>query len=293
MMKVPPYPLTGESIPVLEDSETVLTLLIEQSDLFTRYEGGILPERDSLTGITNILDVGCGPGGWGLEVAKLHTEIEVVGVDISSRMIEDARSRAQRLGVHNIRFLEMDITKRLALEDGSFDLVNGRCLQGSLNTASWLPFVLEGKRVLRPGGTLRLTEAAFTESNSAVFNELYELLALAFYKNGYSFSTNGRGTSTGLAYMLPELMRNAGFHVIHSRGWTIDCSSKTDDYDALLQHVRITFSPYVLGTFICKTDLMSAQEYQQLYNRAMSAAASTSFQAMAYFLTVTGERPCE
>lgn len=53
-----------------------------------------------------VLDVGCGAGELSLALARQHAGAAVLGVDISSDLIEVARSRAA--GLSNVRFIEAD-----------------------------------------------------------------------------------------------------------------------------------------------------------------------------------------
>ncbi len=107
--------------------------LLLQDKLFTQAMGGTLPATYDLTGVTRILDIACGPGGWALEVAYQHSDIEVVGIDISPAMIEYARSQAQVQHLENAAFLVMDTRTPLAFPDASFDLINARLLLSFVN----------------------------------------------------------------------------------------------------------------------------------------------------------------
>lgn len=56
-----------------------------------------------------VLDIGCGPGTTALELARrVGRDGEVVGVDISERMVAAARRRAAKAGVTNTRFVVGD-----------------------------------------------------------------------------------------------------------------------------------------------------------------------------------------
>lgn len=68
-----------------------------------------------------VLELGCGTG-WGLNAGALDLpESQFVGVDFSSRMIEDARNAAAAAGVSNVNFEAADI---LAFEpEGEFDYI--------------------------------------------------------------------------------------------------------------------------------------------------------------------------
>lgn len=68
-----------------------------------------------------ILDAGCGPGVFTMELAKRHPEAEVVGVDIDRAAVERANTIASRAGILNCRFRVGDVTG-LGFQ-GEFDLV--------------------------------------------------------------------------------------------------------------------------------------------------------------------------
>jgi ubiquinone/menaquinone biosynthesis C-methylase UbiE len=272
---------------ILRNNPIEPSRLIQQSDLYTKYEGGIFPELDHLYGITSVLDVACGPGGWALEVARLHPNIDVTGGDIDPHMITCAQDRARNLRLPNAHFVEMDIRQPLNLPGHSVDVINGRFLQGVLDTQAWMPFLRNCQRTLRSGGTLRLTEAAFAESNNADFNRLTSLLALAFFASGRSFSSDGQ--YLGLVYIMGQILRDAGYCNIRSRTWTVDYSYETDAYDAMFEHHRILYSSDVMGAFLIQADVISAEEYQALYDRAMKAFVNSSFTAISYYATITGE----
>lgn len=95
------------------ESAAEMARLMRQDQLMTSGMGGVLPEID-LNGVQHVLDLACGPGGWPLEVAYTYSDIEVVGVDISERMIAYASAQAQVQQRANVSFQVMDILKPLA-----------------------------------------------------------------------------------------------------------------------------------------------------------------------------------
>src|SRR5579859_2108688 len=87
------------------ESGAEMARLIDQDHLINQGMGGLLSERSNdFSGIRHILDIGCGPAGWALEVAFALPEIEVIGFDISQAMIDYARTRARVQGLHNASF---------------------------------------------------------------------------------------------------------------------------------------------------------------------------------------------
>ena len=69
-----------------------------------------------------IFDVGCGGGSLTITLADaVAPDGEVVGLDISSGLLEVARRRAAEAGRSNVRFVDMDV-QTSTLEPGPFDL---------------------------------------------------------------------------------------------------------------------------------------------------------------------------
>ncbi len=100
--------------------------LLNQDRLITRHMGGIFPARLDLSNVLDVLDIGCGPGGWVFEVAFAYPGMNVVGIDISQTTIEYARAQAKVQLLDNASFKVMDATKPLAFPDNSFDFINAR-----------------------------------------------------------------------------------------------------------------------------------------------------------------------
>jgi len=90
------------------------------------------------------LDLGTGTGGAAFAIARRFPEAEVVGADISDRMIEQARRNATDDLRNRVRFEVADASK-LPYEDGAFDLVG---------LSNMIPFFDELERVTAPRGFL-------------------------------------------------------------------------------------------------------------------------------------------
>ena len=90
------------------------------------------------------LDLGTGTGGAAFAIASRFPEAEVIGVDLSKRMIEHARSKLTDDLRGRVRF-EVADAAHLPYADVSFDLVG---------LSNMIPFFDELDRVLAPGGFL-------------------------------------------------------------------------------------------------------------------------------------------
>lgn len=96
------------------------------------------------------LDAGCGGGRYSIAMAGLGAK-HVIGADISSSGLEDARSRAE--SIPNVEFREASVLE-LPFDDAAFDFV---CSSGVLHhTSDAQRGLAELVRVLKPGGQLFL-----------------------------------------------------------------------------------------------------------------------------------------
>ena len=101
-----------------------------------------------------VLDVGCGPGTITVDLAARLPEGEIIGIDASAGVLEQAREAAGRSGQGrsgqgNVRF-EVGDTYDLSFGDGTFDVVHAhQVLQHLTDPVAALK---EMRRVCRPGG---------------------------------------------------------------------------------------------------------------------------------------------
>ncbi|NLM20600.1 MAG: class I SAM-dependent methyltransferase [Peptococcaceae bacterium] len=76
----------------------------ERIDLITRF----LIEKQILQETSMVLDIGCGPGKFALEFARTSRKGQVVGVDISPKMLEAAENNLLAAGLDNVQFKYLD-----------------------------------------------------------------------------------------------------------------------------------------------------------------------------------------
>jgi ubiquinone/menaquinone biosynthesis C-methylase UbiE len=112
-------------------------------------------QRLALARGANVLDVGCGTGASALPVAvAVGPNGFVIGVDLSSRLLDRARAKATARGLTNVEFRLADMTA-LGYPDSRFDAVV------SIFSIFFVPdmegLVRELWRMVRPGGKLAVT----------------------------------------------------------------------------------------------------------------------------------------
>ena len=102
-----------------------------------------------------LLDVGCGPGTITLGLSEAVAPGEVVGVDVQSLLIEQARTLASDRGVQNVRFEVADVYQ-LPFPACSFDVVLAHAVL--MHVREPVRALQEIRRVLRPGGLAGLRD---------------------------------------------------------------------------------------------------------------------------------------
>jgi SAM-dependent methyltransferase len=123
-------------------------------------------------GVERVLDAGCGTGHTALAFAPLVAE--VVGIDLTEAMLEQARQLAAERGLKNVQFQHGDV-EQLPFPDAAFDIVTSRY------SAHHYPHpalaLREFARVLRPGGLFLLVDVvAADDPTQDTFLNAIELL---------------------------------------------------------------------------------------------------------------------
>jgi len=107
---------------------------------------GILPDDV-------VMDFGCGPGYYTIEIAKRARA--AIAVDISSEMLQKAQNKATKSGIKNIQFLQSD-GKQLQPSESSVDKILLVTVYHEL--ADSHEILKEFRRILKPQGFLVIVE---------------------------------------------------------------------------------------------------------------------------------------
>lgn len=283
-------PLPRENTYVLDsESGTEMARIILQDRMVTKCMGGAISEREDaeVAAMHDILDIACGPGAWVLDMAFAYPKIHVTGIDISRTMIEYARANAQVQDLHNASFKVMDALQPLDFADNSFDLVNARAMFAFMSRADWPKLVQECMRILRPGGTLRMTEIEYGISNSPATEKLSGMFTQALQRTGRSFSPDGR--HLGITPMLEYFLRKAGFEHLQKRPYVLDASMGSEAYSSNYQNIMAVHK--MLQPFLVSKGLITDEEFEPLYQQSLAEMQLEDFCSLWYFLTVWGQKP--
>jgi SAM-dependent methyltransferase len=159
-----------------------------------------------------LLDVGCGPGSITLGIAAAVAPGQVLAIDLSSEVLEEARRLATEKGARNVRFERADI-RDLAQPDGAFDVVYAH--QVLQHVAQPVNALAAMKRLLVRGGLVAVRDGDYgtctwspAEPRIARWLEIYHAVA----------SANGADADAGRH--LHGWLVQAGFEELHLSGTT-------------------------------------------------------------------------
>jgi SAM-dependent methyltransferase len=271
-----------------------LTRLLNLDRVITASMGGPLAGGiDQLEPLTTILDLACGPGGWVLDTAFAlrGQEVEVAGVDSSAAMIAYANMLAHTQQRTNASFEVMDITRPLTFADGTFDCINARFLVGVLKGRSqWAAMLSDCRRLLRPGGMLRLVETdGLVVTTSPSLARLQQCLNRSMHERGYGLSSDG-GVTLGITPMLPHLLREAGFTQIRLTPFVFDGSHPDGAWMPCLRLCEFTYYLAYGQRLLDDLVLTETETIPQVIEHMLADINATAFGCLTYGLMVCATR---
>ncbi|KAI8067609.1 S-adenosyl-L-methionine-dependent methyltransferase [Gongronella butleri] len=111
----------------------------------------LAPVTDHLRKGATVLDIGCGPGSWTMEIAGEYPKSTIVGVDMASMFPKDIKPL-------NCQFYQCDVLRGLPFQDATFDYVFMRFMGHGIERDQWPTVLQDILRVLKPGGWMEIVE---------------------------------------------------------------------------------------------------------------------------------------
>jgi SAM-dependent methyltransferase len=180
-----------------------------QTSWVTNQESAEIPRALELEPGSRVLEIGCGSGGYALQVAAT-TGCSVVGIDLNDAGVRNGNSLAiaQNLS-HRVAFEQCDVSKGLPFGDAVFD---GVFANDVLCHISGRHAVLrETFRVLKPLGRLLFSDALVI--GGAISHEEVATRSSIGY---YIFTPPGYNE---------QLMQQAGFHLLGADDTTANAAA--------------------------------------------------------------------
>ncbi len=165
------------------------------------YEAKLNHVRSLFQPADKVLEIGCGSGNTALQLATACAH--VTASDLSSRMIECARSRMRNTSTRNVRFVHADANRTLA--DGPFDTIL------AFSLLHLVPDVLDTLGAihaqLKPGGLFISKTVCIAERNIGI-RSLVRLMSVAPITPDVNLLSQSE---------LRHMIQQAGFEVIETR----------------------------------------------------------------------------
>lgn len=106
-----------------------------------------------------LLDVGCGPGTLTADLAGRVAPGTVVGVEVETDVLAQARAHCEDVGVSNVAFVQGDF-RTVGLEPGDFDVVHAHQVLQHLRDPVGALVAMAG--LVRPGGLIAVRDSDYS-----------------------------------------------------------------------------------------------------------------------------------
>jgi ubiquinone/menaquinone biosynthesis C-methylase UbiE len=280
----------SQSVPIIdaEDaSEMVRQRLLY--DLIGRLVADLLPEGQTLSAQTAVLELACGQGHLAQDLAYASPEWEVAGVDQWPALIALANAQACDQQLLNASFGVVDLTHPpFDFSEASFDLITASFLQRYLQETEFPSLLAECHRLLKPGGWLRLVECEAGWSSSEAINTLSQYYDQAIERAGLrpipanrAHDLNGKGA-------LRKMLTAAGFEVCAAYRYRLSFSADEEAYASMRQVISVFFE--LIKPFVLRMQVVSEDRFSDLVRQAVCEIRLPFFEGRWHLLALWGRK---
>lgn len=229
--------------------------------------------------ISKILDVGCGTGRWGLDMANDFPQAEVTGVDLELSVPGEQSSEATK--PDNYVFVPGNILKGLPFEDGLFDFVHQRLLVAGIPTQQWPKVIRELIRVTKPGGWIELVEGGV--------GFLHPGPEMKRFIQWWNESSAMRGIDASVVGQLDTLLRQADLQAIQKQTLCLPAGEWGGQAGELLAEDMLTGFSGLKGYF--HTQLKVSPEQFDATIQALPAEWETQHMEYEFYVIIGQRKP--
>ncbi|ORZ11941.1 S-adenosyl-L-methionine-dependent methyltransferase [Absidia repens] len=199
---------------------------------------------------TQVLDCGCGPGTWIMDVATDYPNCQLTGIDISDVFPTTIRPP-------NVQFEIGNVLSRLPYEDNTFDFINLRFFILALRKNEWSTTLQELYRILKPGGVIESMECGQLSRGREFIDDLAGRV-VTFMES--------RDQDPWIAQKIPGCLKTAGFEIIETTTKDIylgksDSINREFLWDVI--NIYKSIKPYMAA----QLNIQGDKEYDEFLNR--------------------------
>lgn len=293
-MEEVPFDQVSDYYPADPNSLDELVRLLTQDSFMNQrlryaqpHENSLLPPSFCVTSETTILDLGCGPGGWVLEVAHAFPQCTVLGLDSNRQSIEFARKLAITEQANNADFILGNFFQlENEVQPASVDFLHARFLKWF--SPDYRKLIGEWLTVVRSGGTICLVEAERHITNSTPFNVAIKGGMMAVAQQGQEKS--GQDAFPAVTLPLRTWLQDLGLQHIQEDAFVINFSAGVQKRELFLRDISDGMQS--MGARLLQRRGFSEEEAHQLIQRSLQDLwENPQFQGIQYFLSIYGKKP--
>ncbi|KAG0756412.1 hypothetical protein G6F57_011350 [Rhizopus arrhizus] len=218
---------------------------------------------------TRVLDIGCGPGSWVMDMATEYSHTQFVGIDKLPLFPQDIRPA-------NVTFKEADVLAGLPFEDNSFDLIQMRLFLVTFNRTQYIESLNEIHRLLKPGGFIQLVEPQLMDQGDDFIKEYTSKLKIIMEYNDYDSEVSDHLSILldKTRFITKEILR---------KGVPLESHPLSKEFQYIVQSSVVSCKPFLMELHGLQTD----EEFDEMKTRYMESRKKTE----SVFTMAVGQKP--
>ncbi|HVU67906.1 MAG TPA: methyltransferase domain-containing protein [Ktedonobacteraceae bacterium] len=249
--------------------------------------GRLLPPVIDVRRVRRVLDVGCGHGEWARRLVRENPHMQVIGVDTSLSLIQEAIKRSREADLEGLTFYQFKTTQALAFPSESFDIVHVHSLASFISTAMWSRILDEMIRLLKIGGWLNIVDYEHGTTSSAAFNRLAAMGMAGVRALGGSIAP--ASPTLGVAARLYGFLVDAGLidvaYSVHALDYGVNSHPGTRAFLDDFVVDMLNFKPFVL-----QLGLTDSQTFDALLKQTRIDFYQPDSCGYAYLISAVGRK---